>query len=90
MGNASGLFEIGSAFTAEVLRAGIAALLTQHDGLRSRWTRQGDAWSVRIQQPDEMAPWWREIDLSDVPDAGLKQAIEDACTLDARHAPPDR
>lgn len=77
--NASGLFETGSAFTPELLRAGIAALLAHHDGLRSKWIRQGSDWSVRIQPLEEMAPWWREVDLSETPDAELKQAIENAC-----------
>src|SRR5439155_18220796 len=79
-----------------LLGAAVHRLFIHHDALRIRFNRTHDRWRARIEGPAAALPVpFSVIDLSEVPDEGLSEVVEQTCTrlqasLDLEHGPVAR
>ncbi|HEU4327249.1 MAG TPA: condensation domain-containing protein, partial [Roseiflexaceae bacterium] len=90
--NQDALLELPERVAPEALAAGLLALLTHHDALRLRFTRDAEGcWQARHAAPPAQAPL-SVVDLSSLPpeqqDAAQEQAAADVQrSLDLEHGP---
>jgi non-ribosomal peptide synthase protein (TIGR01720 family) len=75
--NIAELFEVYQDLDQVLIERAVQQLLVHHDALRSRFVREESSWRVFIAEPDKMVPCTR-VDLSDLPEAEHKAAIERA------------
>jgi amino acid adenylation domain-containing protein len=77
--NSSALLEVAAPLGPDTIRSAVECLLAHHDGLRAVWRQQNGQWTMLIQEPSQMAPWWEAEDLSHVADAKVGEEIESRC-----------
>ena len=58
------------------LRRSVAALLTHHDALRSRFEEAADGWRQEVVAPEVVRPRCHRVDLSALPESARRRAVE--------------
>lgn len=61
------------------LKQAISDAIEHHDGIRRIFIRDGEEIKQLLQTPEEMAPWWHYVDLSETGEHAMGAAIEKCC-----------
>ncbi|HLK61109.1 MAG TPA: condensation domain-containing protein, partial [Chthonomonadaceae bacterium] len=89
--NQSRLLQLDPSVRAEQAQVVMEALVAHHDALRLRFERTGDGWR-QINAPEELNPFFTEVDFSSVAEADRSATITEFCSqlqasLDLQNGP---